>query len=63
MFGDVEVNEAGPASMFVAPRGQRHGFRNPFGDQARILGIWAPAAPAIDFMREIYAKHASRLLT
>jgi quercetin dioxygenase-like cupin family protein len=55
VFGDGEVNQAGPGSMFVAPRGQRHGFRNPFGDHARILGIWAPAAPAIEFMRDIGA--------
>lgn len=55
VFGDAEVNEAGPGAMFVAPRGQRHGFRNPFADHARILGIWAPAAPAIDFMRDIGA--------
>jgi hypothetical protein len=50
-----KVREAGPGSMFVAPRGRRHGFRNPFGDQARVLDIWAPAAAAIDFMREIGA--------
>jgi hypothetical protein len=66
--------------MFVAPRGQRHGFSNPYGADALALGIWAPAGPAIafirdigaapspdqpldpDHMREIYARHASRIL-
>jgi quercetin dioxygenase-like cupin family protein len=80
VLGDGQPCEAGPGSMFVAPRGHRHGFSNPSGEQARILGIWAPAAPAIAFMRdigavlsphaqpdpeqmrEIYARHASRLL-
>lgn len=77
--GDGEL-EAGPGSMFTAPRGQRHGFSNPYDTEALVLGIWAPAAPALAFMREIgaalvpgtppdpaamrdlYAKHASRLL-
>jgi quercetin dioxygenase-like cupin family protein len=80
VFGEGEPQDAGPGSMFVAPRGHRHGFRNRSGEQARVLGIWAPATPAIAFMREIgpalapgappdpeqmreiYARHASRLL-
>ena len=80
VLGDGQPCEAGPGSMFVAPRGHRHGFSNPSSEQARVLGIWAPAAPAIGFMRdigaalapdappdpglmrEIYARHASRLL-
>jgi hypothetical protein len=66
--------------MFVAPRGRRHGFSKPSGEQARVLGLWAPPEPALAFMRdigvalrpdtppdpdrmrEIYARHASRLL-
>jgi hypothetical protein len=66
--------------MFTAPRGQRHGFSNPFDTPALVLGIWSPAAPALAFMRdigaalvpgvppdpdqmrELYARHASRLL-
>jgi mannose-6-phosphate isomerase-like protein (cupin superfamily) len=78
--GDDEPQEAPAGSMFVAPRGQRHAFSNPYGTVAWVLGIWAPAAPAIAFirevgaaltpgtppdpghMREIYARHASRLL-
>jgi Cupin domain len=78
--GDGEPQEAGPGSMFVAPRGQRHGFSNPSADPTLVLGIWAPAEPAVAFMRdigaaltpdappdpdrmrEIYARHASRLL-
>ncbi len=78
--GDDESQEAAPGSMFVASRGQRHGFSNPFGAAALVLGIWAPPTPALAFMREIgaalapdtppdpdrmrdiYARHASRLL-
>jgi quercetin dioxygenase-like cupin family protein len=80
VVGDDEPQEAVPGSMFVAPRGQRHGFSNPSAEQALVLGIWAPPEPALAFMRdigaalradtppdpdrmrEIYARHASRLL-
>jgi len=80
VVGEGEPQEAAPGSMFVAPRGQRHGFSNPSADQALVLGIWAPGEPAVAFMRdigaalapdaspdpdrmrEIYARHASRLL-
>jgi len=78
--GDDEPMEAVPGSMFVAARGHRHGFSNPSGEPARVLGLWAPPAPALAFMRdigaalspdtppdpdrmrEIYERHASRLL-
>ena len=78
--GDGEPREAAPGSMFVAPRGHRHGFSNPHDEEALVLGIWAPPEPALAFMREIgaalspdtppdpermrdiYARHASRLL-
>jgi uncharacterized cupin superfamily protein len=78
--GDDQPAEAAPGSMFVAPRGHRHGFSNPFPDEALVLGIWAPPGPALAFMRdigaaltpdtppdpdrmrEIYSRHASRLL-
>jgi mannose-6-phosphate isomerase-like protein (cupin superfamily) len=80
VVGGDEPQEAAPGSMFVAPRGQRHGFSNPSAEQALVLGIWAPAEAALAFMRdigvalmpdapadpdrmrEIYARHASRLL-
>ena len=80
VVGEEEPQEAAPGSMFVAPRGNRHGFSNPFGEEARVLGLWAPPEPALafmreigasltpdtppdpDHMREIYARHASRLL-
>ena len=80
VVGEDEPQEAVPGSMFVAPRGNRHGFSNPFGEQAQVLGLWAPPEPALafmreigaaltpdtppdpDHMREIYARHASRLL-
>jgi mannose-6-phosphate isomerase-like protein (cupin superfamily) len=80
VVGDGEPAEAAAGSMFVAPRGHRHGFSNPSGQQARVLGLWAPPGPALafmrdigaalrpdtppdpDLMRELYARHASRLL-
>lgn len=80
VVGDGEPQEAVPGSMFVAPRGHRHGFSNPSDEQARVLGLWAPPEPAVAFMqdigaaltpdtppdpdrmREIYTRHASRLL-
>ena len=80
VHGDGEPAEAVPGSLFVAPRGQRHGFSNPSAEPALVLGIWAPPEPALafmrdigaalvpgdppdpDLMREIYARHASRLL-
>ena len=80
VLGDDEPQQALPGSMFVAPRGHRHGFSNPSGEVARVLGLWAPSEPALafmrdigaalkpdtppdpDHMREIYARHASRLL-
>ena len=78
--GDGEPEEARPGSMFVAPRGQRHAFSNPFDEPALVLGVWGPPEPALafmrdigaalrpdappdpDLMRDIYARHASRLL-
>lgn len=78
--GDGEPQEATAGSMFTARRGDRHGFSNPYPEQAFVLGIWAPADPALafmleigaalrpdsppdpDMMREIYARHGSRLL-
>lgn len=54
VVGDQDL-EAGPGSMFTAPRGHRHGFSNPYDAGARVLGIWAPAAPALAFMRDIGA--------
>jgi mannose-6-phosphate isomerase-like protein (cupin superfamily) len=80
VLGDGEPQEAAPGSMFVAPRGHRHGFSNPADEPARVLGLWAPPEPALAFMRdigaalkpdtppdpdrmrEIYTRHASRLL-
>lgn len=72
--------EAAAGSMFTAPRGSRHGFSNPYDAEALVLGVWAPAGPALAFMREVgaalspdtppdpdqmrelYLRHASRLL-
>ena len=55
VVGDGEPQEAVPGSMFVAPRGHRHGFSNPSDEQARVLGLWAPPEPALAFMRDIGA--------
>ena len=78
--GEDEPQEAAAGSMFTAPRGHRHGFSNPYPEEALVLGIWSPAGAALAFMREIgatlrpdsppdpdsmreiYARHASRLL-
>jgi mannose-6-phosphate isomerase-like protein (cupin superfamily) len=80
VIGDGQPQEARAGSMLAAPRGRRHGFSNPYPEPALVLGIWAPAEPALAFMREIgaalslgaapdpdhmrevYARHASRLL-
>ncbi len=55
VVGDGEPQEAAPGSMFVAPRGHRHGFSSPSDEQARVLGLWAPPEPALAFMRDIGA--------
>jgi quercetin dioxygenase-like cupin family protein len=55
VVGDDEPQAAAAGSMFVAARGQRHGFSNPHDADAVVLGIWAPAGPAIAFMRDIGA--------
>lgn len=39
--------------MFLAPRGHRHGFSNPSGEVARVLGLRAPPESALAFMRDI----------
>ena len=70
--------EAAAGSMFTAPRGSRHGFSNPYDAEAQVLGVSAPPGPAFmrdvgaalspdtppdpDQMRELYLRHASRLL-
>jgi quercetin dioxygenase-like cupin family protein len=53
--GDGEPTVAGPGSLFVAPRGERHGFANPSGEPARVLGLWGPAGPALEFMEAVGA--------
>jgi mannose-6-phosphate isomerase-like protein (cupin superfamily) len=55
VVGDGGPVEAGPGSLFVAPRGERHGFANPSGHPARVLGLWGPADPAMTFMEAIGA--------
>src|ERR1700685_3858740 len=53
VVGEGEPQQAVPGSMFVAARGHRHGFSNPSDEPARVLGVWAPAEPALAFMRDI----------
>lgn len=55
VLADQTPREATPGSMFLAPRGHRHGFSNPYQQPARLLGIWSPAAPALAFMRGVGA--------
>jgi len=55
VVGDGEPQKAVPGSMFVAPRGYRHGFSNPSDEQARVLGLWAPPEPALALMQDIGA--------
>jgi quercetin dioxygenase-like cupin family protein len=55
VVGDGEPMEAGPGSLFVAPRGERHAFSNPSGEPARVLGLWGPADPAMRFMEAVGA--------
>jgi mannose-6-phosphate isomerase-like protein (cupin superfamily) len=76
--GDDEPQEAAAGSTINAPCGHRHAFSNPYLEDALVLGTWSPAEPALAFLREIgaalqpgkhqtrmrdiYARHASRLL-
>jgi hypothetical protein len=53
--GDDQPRQAAAGSMFAAPRRHRHGFSNPYDSDALVLGVWAPAEPAIAFMRDIGA--------
>ena len=55
VVGDDDPQEAAAGSMFSAPRGHRHGFGNPYPEDAVVLGVWSPAEPALAFMREIGA--------
>jgi len=43
VIGDGEPQEAAPGSMFVAPRGHRHGFSNPADEPARGPRLVGPA--------------------
>src|SRR5215470_4485683 len=47
VIGDEEARVATAGSMFTAPRGHRHGFSNLYPEAALVLGIWAPAEPAL----------------
>lgn len=55
VVADGEPTEVGPGFLFIAPRGERHGFANPSGDPARVLGLWGPAEPAMRFMEAVGA--------
>jgi quercetin dioxygenase-like cupin family protein len=55
VVGDGEATVAGPGSLFVAPRGERHGFSNPSSEPARVLGLWGPAGPAMELMEAVGA--------
>jgi mannose-6-phosphate isomerase-like protein (cupin superfamily) len=53
--GDEEPLQIGVGELFVAPRTERHGFSNPSDTVARVLGIWGPSRPAMEFMTAIGA--------
>lgn len=55
VVGDEDGQDAAAGAMFTAPRGHRHGFSNPYDEAALVLGVWAPAEPALAFMREVGA--------
>ncbi len=55
VVGDDEPVALGPGSLFVAPRGERHGFANPSAEATRVLGLWGPAGPGLRFMKAIGA--------
>jgi uncharacterized cupin superfamily protein len=48
-----QVARAG--ELLVAPRGSRHGFRNPGDEPVHVLGLWSPSAEGLAFMREVGA--------
>ena len=55
VIGDDGSIRIGAGELFVAPRTERHGFANPFDAPARVLGIWGPAGPAMEFMSAVGA--------
>jgi quercetin dioxygenase-like cupin family protein len=52
---DDEPAEAPAGSLLTALRGTRHFFSNPFDTDARVLGLWSPAAVGLEFMEVIGA--------
>lgn len=55
VIGDDEPIRIGAGELFVAPRTERHGFANPSDTVARVLGIWGPSGPAMEFMSAVLA--------
>jgi len=55
VLGDGDPTVAGPGALFVAPCGERHGFANPSGEPAKVLGLWGPAGPAMELMAAVGA--------
>jgi mannose-6-phosphate isomerase-like protein (cupin superfamily) len=53
VIGDHGVADTPAGSLFVAPRGHRHGFSNPNDMPARVLGLWSPAGLGLAFMRDV----------
>ncbi len=46
-----EIVVGGPGTLFVAPRGARHGFRNAGSGRARVLNFHVPDAGFADWIR------------
>ena len=61
LAGDVEfvageeIVVGGPGTLFVAPRGARHGFRNAGSGRARLLNFHAPDAGFAEWIRSVSA--------
>jgi len=52
VLAGTEELVAEPGSMLVAPRGDRHGFANPFDEPAEVLTFWSPGELGVSFMTE-----------
>src|SRR3954453_6587613 len=46
-----EIVVGGPGTIFVAPRGARHGFRNAGSGRAKVLNFHVPDAGFADWIR------------
>lgn len=52
VLADRTEDVAEPGALLMAPRGQRHGFANPFDEPVEVLTLWSPGELGIRFMIE-----------